>query len=104
MIWQQEPELILWFVGADGALIGLTYDRANGTVGWHGHQLGDSGIVESITAIPSGAEDQVYLSVKRTINSATVRHIVFLKSILFQYLPFSSQPNQLMSADFCVFI
>ena len=83
MIWQQEPELILWFVGADGALIGLTYDRANGTVGWHGHQLGDSGIVESITAIPSGAEDQVYLSVKRTINSATVRHIVFLKSINF---------------------
>ena len=35
MIWQQEPELILWFVGADGALIGLTYDRANGSVGWH---------------------------------------------------------------------
>jgi len=83
MIWQQEPELILWFVGADGALIGLTYDRANGTVGWHGHTLGGSGVVESITAIPSGAEDQVYLSVKRTINSATVRHIVFLKSINF---------------------
>ena len=83
MIWQQEPELILWFVGADGSLIGLTYDRANGTVGWHGHTLGGSGVVESITAIPSGAEDQVYLSVKRTINSATVRHIVFLKSINF---------------------
>ena len=83
MIWQQEPELILWFVGAEGALIGLTYDRANGTVGWHGHTLGGSGVVESITAIPSGAEDQVYLSVKRTINSATVRHIVFLKSINF---------------------
>ena len=83
MIWQQEPELILWFVSANGELIGLTYDRANGTVGWHGHVLGGSGVVESITAIPSGAEDQVYLSVKLTINSATVRHIVFLKSINF---------------------
>ena len=83
MVWQQEPELILWFVHADGRLIGLTYDRANATVGWHEHSLGGSGIVESITAIPSGSEDQVYLSVKRTINSAVVRHIVFLKSLYF---------------------
>ena len=83
MVWQQEPELILWFVSANGELIGLTYDRANGTVGWHGHVLGGSGVVESITAIPSGAEDQVYLSVKLTINSVTTRHIVFLKSINF---------------------
>lgn len=83
MVWQQEPELLLWFVHSDGRLIGLTYDRANATVGWHEHSLGGSGVVESITAIPSGAEDQVYLSVKRTINSATVRHIVFLKSLYF---------------------
>ena len=83
MIWQQEPELILWFVSTGGNLIGLTYDRANGTVGWHEHPLGGTATVESITAIPSGAEDQVYLSVKRTINSATVRHIVFLKTLNF---------------------
>jgi hypothetical protein len=83
MVWQQEPELILWFVHADGRLIGLTYDRANATVGWHEHSLGGSGIVESITAIPSGSEDQVYLSVKRTINSVVVRHIVYLKSLYF---------------------
>ena len=83
MVWQQEPELILWFVHTDGRLIGLTYDRANNAVGWHTHPLGGSATVESITAIPSGSEDQVYLSVKRTINSATVRHIVYLKSINF---------------------
>jgi len=83
MVWQQEPELLLWFVHADGRLIGLTYDRANATVGWHEHSLGGNGIVESITAIPSGAEDQVYLSVKRTIDGSTVRHIVYLKSLYF---------------------
>jgi len=83
MVWQQEPELLLWFVHTDGRLIGLTYDRANATVGWHEHSLGGSGIVESITAIPSGAEDQVYLSVKRTIDGSTVRHIVYLKSLYF---------------------
>ena len=83
MVWQQEPELLLWFVHADGRLIGLTYDRANATVGWHEHSLGGNGVVESITAIPSGAEDQVYLSVKRTIDGSTVRHIVYLKSLYF---------------------
>jgi hypothetical protein len=83
MVWQQEPELLLWFVHTDGRLIGLTYDRANATIGWHEHSLGGDGVVESITAIPSGAEDQVYLTVKRTINSATVRHVVFLKSLYF---------------------
>jgi len=83
MVWQQEPELILWFVHSDGRLVGLTYDRANAAVGWHDHAIGGSGIVESITAIPSGAEDQVYVSVKRTIDGSTVRHIEFIKTIEF---------------------
>ena len=83
MVWQQEPELIVWFVHSDGRLVGLTYDRANAAIGWHDHDIGGSGIVESITAIPSGAEDQVYVSVKRTIDGATVRHIEFLKPLEF---------------------
>lgn len=83
MMWQQEPELILWFVHNDGRLVGLTYDRANAAIGWHDHTIGGSGVVESITAIPSGAEDQVYISVKRTIDGSTVRHIEYLKSIDF---------------------
>ena len=40
-------------------------------------------IVESVTSIPSGAEDQVYVSVKREINGSTVRHVEFLKPIEF---------------------
>lgn len=83
MVWQQEPELILWFVHSDGRLIGLTYDRANNAVGWHTHPLGGSGTVESIASIPEGSEDTVYVSVKRTINGATVRHIEYMKPIYF---------------------
>ncbi len=83
MVWQQEPELILWFVHTDGRLIGLTYDRANNAVGWHTHPLGGSGTVESITSIPEGSEDTVYMSVKRTINGTTVRHIEYMKPIYF---------------------
>jgi hypothetical protein len=83
MIWQQEPELVIWFVRNDGELVGLTYDRANAAIGWHTHQIGGSGFVESVTAVPSGAEDQVYVSVKRTIDGQTVRHIEYLKTIDF---------------------
>lgn len=83
MTWQQEPELVLWFVRSDGVLVGLSYDPANQTIGWHTHPLGGLAEVESIASIPSGAEDQVYLSVKRTINGATVRHIVYMKPIYF---------------------
>lgn len=83
MIWQQEPELVLWFVHSDGRLVGLTYDRANAAIAWHDHDLGGSGIVESITAIPSGSEDQVYLAVKRTVNGQVVRHVEYIKSIEF---------------------
>ena len=83
MVWQQEPELIVWFVHSDGRLVGLTYDRANAAIGWHDHDIGGDGVVESITAIPSGAEDQVYIAVKRTIDGATVRHIEYLKPIEF---------------------
>lgn len=83
MVWQQEPELILWFVHSDGRLIGLTYDRANGAIGWHEHPLGGDAVVESVAAIPSGSEDQVYLSVKRTIDGSTVRHICFMTPIYF---------------------
>lgn len=83
MVWQQEPELILWFVHSDGRLIGLTYDRANGAIGWHEHPLGGTAVVESVAAIPSGSEDQVYMSVKRTINGNTVRHICYMTPIYF---------------------
>ena len=194
MVWQQEPELILWFVHNDGRLVGLTYDRANAAIGWHDHTVGGvsahatitvtdyanietgttltftksdgttvtftsealgssapasslgfrpntdnnttadniftavnahddftvenpaanvitikesaptaggllsikssdttrlattnqkAAIVESITSIPSGSEDQVYVSVKREIDGSTVRHVEFLKPIEF---------------------
>ena len=194
MVWQQEPELILWFVHSDGRLVGLTYDRANAAIGWHDHTIGGTSahatitvsdfaniavgttltltksdgttvtftseavgssspssslgfrpntnndttadniftainahtdftvanpaaavvtvketsptpggllsikssdttrltttnqaaaIVESVTSIPSGAEDQVYVSVRREINGSTVRHVEFLKPIEF---------------------
>ena len=49
MVWQQEPELILWFVHSDGRLVGLTYDRANAAIGWHDHTIGGTSAHATIT-------------------------------------------------------
>ena len=50
MVWQQEPQLVLWFVTNSGELLGLTYDRANGTVGWHRHTTGGKFGIASLQA------------------------------------------------------
>lgn len=87
--FQQIPYPVLWFVRADGALIGLTYERDMQTlkVGWHRHIIGgvsdaagNAAIVESIDVIPSpdGTRDEVWMAVKRRVNGATKRYIEYM--------------------------
>jgi len=40
LAYQQEPDSILWATRDDGALLGLTYQRTEGVVGWHRHIVG----------------------------------------------------------------
>lgn len=77
MTLQKVPHNILWIVSGDGTLVGVTYEREHEVVGWHIHELGGSGVVESACCIPSidGKYDDLYLVVKRTINAATKRYV-----------------------------
>ena len=70
---QKNPDSILWCVLDDGSLISMTYDREQNVVAW-AKQIID-GDVESVAIIPGTTEDEVWISVKRTINSADVRCI-----------------------------
>ena len=89
MAYQQEPDSILWCVRSDGTLLGLTYARAEEVVGWHRHIVGGSfgsgqAVVESVASIPTDSnEDELYVIVKRTINSVTRRYVEYLT--LFDY-------------------
>ena len=83
--YQQEPYSIVWFVRADGQLIGMTYERDQDVIGWHRHIIGGSfgsgdAVVESLAVIPtpSGDADEVWLIVKRTINGGTVRYVEYM--------------------------
>lgn len=70
---QQNPETILWFVTADGQLVGLSYARELDVLAWHVHET--DGEFESVSVIPGVTEDEIWVVVKRTINGSTVRYV-----------------------------
>lgn len=75
--YQQEPDNVVWMVLENGKLIGMTYRREESVIAFHEHVLGGSDAkVESVAVIPGDLdEDEVYISVKRTINGNVRRHI-----------------------------
>lgn len=79
--FQQQPLPILWAVTADGELIGLTRDREKQITAWHRHIVGGDGIAESLCVVPGDTEDEVWVSVRRTINGSTYRSIERMKSL-----------------------
>jgi hypothetical protein len=87
--YQQEPENIVWAIRSDGALIGLTYRREEQVVAWHKHVIGGSfsggqAVVESIATLPTDTgNDELYMIVKRTINSVTRRYVERMKDFDF---------------------
>jgi hypothetical protein len=65
--YQQTPDSIIWCVRADGALLGITYQREHKVVGWHRHVT--QGDFVAIATIPGDTrEDDVWVTVKRTID------------------------------------
>jgi len=89
LAFQQEPDSIVWCVRADGTLLGLTYRREEQVVAWHKHTLGGvfgsgNAVVESIATLPTDSgEDDLYMIVKRTVNSVTKRYVEKLKTFDF---------------------
>jgi hypothetical protein len=57
----------------------MTYERPEEVVAWAEHKLGGTGVeVESVAVITNTTQDQLWVSVKRTINSVTKRYIEYL--------------------------
>lgn len=76
MAYQQNPDSVVWIVTDDGALCGMTYERAQDVIAFHGHDLGGINVtVESVATIPGSGFDEVWLVVKREVDGADVRYI-----------------------------
>ena len=83
MDYQESPDNILWIVRDDGEIATLTRQIDQQIIGWSrqimgGSYAGGQAVVESVATIPNGDEDQVWLVVKRTVDSTTVRYIEYL--------------------------
>jgi hypothetical protein len=77
-VMQTKPKAMLWAVRTDGTLIGLTYEQVENVRGWHRHTT--QGAFESVCVVPVNAPtdeqtEDVYVSVRRTVNGQTVRYI-----------------------------
>lgn len=80
--YQRDPFRLVWVVKTDGTAAVLAYDKVEDVLGWADVVLGGTGTaIESIAVIPhpDGDEDQVWLTVKRTINGGTTRHVEILE-------------------------
>jgi hypothetical protein len=80
IVFQQEPHQMVWVVNEDGMLSAFTYDKDQEVIAWcrmipGGSFNSGTPVVESIATIPGVDQDMVYMIVKRTVNSTTVRHI-----------------------------
>ncbi len=72
--FQLRPNPILWCVLADGEIATMTFQTDQAVIAWT-KQITD-GDFESVTVISSGAdEDEVWVSVERTVDGTTSRYI-----------------------------
>jgi hypothetical protein len=73
MSYSKAPKPIIWFVSSSGYLLGLTYVPEQQIGAWHWHDT--EGAFESCTTVAEGAEDVLYVVVRRTINNVSKRYV-----------------------------
>lgn len=81
IVFQKEPNNIIWCLKEDGELLTLTYDKAQDVVGWSQCKLaGTDAKVMDLAVLPSNThqQDMVLFAVERTINGQRKRYLEFL--------------------------
>ncbi|MHA2403467.1 MAG: ubiquitin-activating E1 FCCH domain-containing protein [Candidatus Kariarchaeaceae archaeon] len=83
--FQQSPNSVLWCVRTDGQIATMARQQAQEVIAWSrqitGATLAGAGSYESVAVIPTSAEeDQVWTSVKRTVNGTTRRFIEYFST------------------------
>jgi hypothetical protein len=78
--YQQEPYSILWVVTQDGGLYSLTYQKDHEVVAWAAHPVGGTSVdVKSVAVIPGDEEDEVWISVERTLSSVSDYRVNYIE-------------------------
>ncbi len=72
--FQKSPDPILWTVLTGGDIAAMTYQRSQDVVAWHRQKSGTADF-ESVAVIPGSGEDEIWVSIERSIDNSTVRYI-----------------------------
>lgn len=76
LVFQRNPDAIVWARRADGVLLSGVYEREANVIAWSRHTFDSaSGAVFSIASIPNGTEDQLWQLIERTIDGASVYYV-----------------------------
>ncbi|MHC4676575.1 MAG: phage tail protein [Planctomycetota bacterium] len=78
LVFQDEPDSILWARRADGTILGSTYIREQDVIAFHQHELGNddnAASVESMAVIPGGNRDELWMLVRRALPNGATRFI-----------------------------
>jgi hypothetical protein len=76
--YQKIPNSILWCVRDDGEMAVFSYERAEQVTSWS--RFITDGLFESVIVINGDPEDQVWVSVNRTIGGSTKRYIEYFSA------------------------
>lgn len=87
--YQQSPDSVLWAVRADGEIATMTRQQDQEVIAWSRQvsapTLAGPSLYESLGVIPTGGEeDEVWVSVRREVNSVVRRFIEFFPSFNFE--------------------
>jgi hypothetical protein len=83
MVFQEDPDSVIWARRADGTMIGCTYIREQEVFAFHEHDFGNSAnkaSVESIAVIPGKNRDELWMVVRRSLPNGTTRFIELLET------------------------
>lgn len=72
IVVQHQPEKRIHIIRTDGTVGVMVYDKQEEVTCWI--DIETSGLVEDAVVLPGDVEDQVYYTIRRTINGSTVRY------------------------------
>lgn len=81
--YAEEPFKLIWAVRSDGVMLSCTYIKEQELIGWAQHKT--LGQFKSVIAIQEGAENFVYVVVRRLVQGQWVQYIERMASRLMPY-------------------
>jgi hypothetical protein len=95
IVYQREPNAIIWTLLEDGTLLAVTYDKEQDVTAWTRVEIaGDNAKVVDIVSVPSATfkQDMLILLVERKINGTTRRYMEILSKEYSKKTPIKDIP------------